>query len=257
MRQRGEADFAPSSVGRATRRETRLTSRESPPSERRLQLICDAARRASGSLRDRRPLLQQRGPATPPPATTVVPRPRLPAHGTRAVPGRTSPQQAAMGGAAAAMAASSGPPCSYTTASERPARWGASLHCPSRPGSGSRMRADIGYRGRSRSAAGKSARRRLCGRAHAGEGGDDLVQRGLGRPGACPALGGAAGRPSALAERPNSRKSLRPSLRGGSRAPPGAQSGTRAYLRPRRCVKGHVTRFSDSGCTQGTHRRGR
>ena len=158
---------------------------------------------------------------------------------------------------AAAMAASSGPPCSYTTASERPARWGASLHCPSRPGSGSRMRADIGYRGRSRSAAGKSARRRLCGRAHAGEGGDDLVQRGLGRPGACPALGGAAGRPSALAERPNSRKSLRPSLRGGSRAPPGAQSGTRAYLRPRRCVKGHVTRFSDSGCTQGTHRRGR
>ena len=52
-----------------------------------------------------------------------------------------------MGGAAAAMAASSGPPCSYTTASERPARWGASLHCPSRPGSGSRMRADIGYRG--------------------------------------------------------------------------------------------------------------
>ncbi len=109
----------------------------------------------------------------------------------------------------------------------------------------------------SRSAAGKSARRRLCGRAHAGEGGDDLVQRGLGRPGACPALGGAAGRPSALAERPNSRKSLRPSLRGGSRAPPGAQSGTRAYLRPRRCVKGHVTRFSDSGCTLGTHRRGR
>ena len=51
MRQRGEADFAPSSVGRATRRETRLTSRESPPSERhRLQLICDAVRRASGSL---------------------------------------------------------------------------------------------------------------------------------------------------------------------------------------------------------------
>ena len=63
-----------------------------------------------------------------------------------------------------------------------------------------------GTGGRSRSAAGKSARRRLCGRAHAGEGGDDLVQRGLGRPGACPALGGAAGRPSALAERPNSRK---------------------------------------------------
>ena len=50
MRQRGEADFAPPSVGRATRRETRLTSRESPPSERRLQLICDAVRRASGSL---------------------------------------------------------------------------------------------------------------------------------------------------------------------------------------------------------------
>ena len=50
MRQRGKADFAPSSVGRATRRETRLTSRESPPSERRLQLICDAVRRASGSL---------------------------------------------------------------------------------------------------------------------------------------------------------------------------------------------------------------
>ena len=50
MRQRGEADFAPPSVGRATRRETRLTSRESPPSERWLQLICDAVRRASGSL---------------------------------------------------------------------------------------------------------------------------------------------------------------------------------------------------------------
>ena len=144
MRQRGEADFAPPSVGRATRRETRLTSRESPPSERRLQLICDAARRASGSLRDRRPLLQQRGPATPPPATTVVPRPRLPAHGTPAVPGLTSPQQAAMSGAAATMATFSGPTRSYTTASERPARRRASLRGQAAPAPGARMSADIG-----------------------------------------------------------------------------------------------------------------
>ena len=213
--------------------------------------------RASGLLCAWRLPLARPGPAKLPCAAAARPRPTMPAPDATAEPRRSSQRRATMRGAAAAIATPSGPPRSFVTASERPARWGASLHCPSRPGSGSRMRADIGYRGRSRSAAGKSARRRLCGRAHAGEGGDDLVQRGLGRPGACPALGSAAGRPSALAERPNSRKSLRPSLRGGSRAPPGAQSGTRAYLRPRRCAKGHVTRFSDSGCTQGTHRRGR
>ena len=219
-----------------------------------MQLICDAARRASGSLRDRRSLLQQRGPATPPPATTVV------RHRARA----REPYRGAPARSRRRWAARRPPwprPAARRARTRRPpsAPRGGAHRCTAQaaPAPGAECAPISGTGGRSRSAAGKSARRRLCGRAHAGEGGDDLVQRGLGRPGACPALGGAAGRPSALAERPNSRKSLRPSLRGGSRAPPGAQSGTRAYLRPRRCVKGHVTRFSDSGCTLGTHRRGR
>jgi len=100
--------------------------------------------RASRSPHGRRSLPRQRGCARPPPAATAVPRPCLPAHGTPAVPGRTSPQQAAMGGAAATMATFSGPTRSYTMASERPARRRASLRGQAAPAPGARMSADIG-----------------------------------------------------------------------------------------------------------------
>ena len=199
MRQRGEADFAPSSVGRATGRETRLTSGESPPSERRLRLICDAVRRASGSPRERRPLLPQRGPATPPPAAAAVPRPHLPTHDAPAEPWRTSQRRAAMRGAAAAMAASSGPPRSYTVASERPASGAGGCWPQAAPAPGAELTliSDVLASSRaqpeSRRAVNSRARERVE------DGGADLAHRGVGRARARPALGGAAGRLGARA----------------------------------------------------------
>ena len=180
MRQRGEADFAPPSVGRATRRETRLTSRESPPSERRLQLICDAARRASGSLRDRRPLLQQRGPATPPPATTVV------RHRARA----REPYRGAPARSRRRCAARRPPwprPAARRARTRRPpsAPRGGTHRCAAKP---PRLREpnEHRYRGAGPGPDPQPESRcavRFAGQKCAGNAGEGLAQRGVGRPG--------------------------------------------------------------------------
>ena len=104
-----------------------------------------------------------------------------------------------MRGAAAAMAASSGPPRSYTVASERPASGAGGCWPPAAPAPGAELTliSDVLASSRaqpeSRRAVNSRARERV------GDGGADLAQRGVGRPRARPALGGAAGRLGARA----------------------------------------------------------
>ena len=199
MRQRGEADFAPSSVGRATGRETRLTSRESPPSERRLRRICDAE---SSRVRVAVRMEVAPGPARPREAAVRRGGAAAPDHARARCASRTPALQPAEGGDARRVGRHGRVqrPATLVHGGLRAPRerrgW---LLASSRPGPGSRIDVDIGRFGQLPLAAGKSARRQLPRSRAGGDGGADLAPRGVGRARARLALGGAAGRLGAWA----------------------------------------------------------
>ena len=158
---RGQADFAPPGVGRATRREARMPSKESPPSKRRLRRICDAE---SSRVRVAVCMEVAPGPARPREAAARRGGAAAPDHARARCASRAPALQPAEGDDARRGGRHSHAqrPTALVRDGLRAPRAAARIAArPSRPGSRSRMSTDIGCWARSRSAAGKSARRRL------------------------------------------------------------------------------------------------